>query len=358
MGMQNLQSPHLDFICAIMDHRQLSRHRESLMENSQGEAVSIRKVDLNLFRVFEAVMVHRSIIGASRELHLTPSAVSHALARLRTVLADRLFVAGDGVMTPTARALELAPHIRAGLHRIDGALVRQDFDPGATSRVFRLAASDYGSATVIPRLAARLARSAPRVDLRVFPLNRMDTVRQLDDGRIDMAISWFTQLPPHMRKHTLWEDKETVIVRKGHPLTEGVMTRERLLSYPHIVVELTGTNDSTPSGYLDDLGVSRRVWIERFLMEIRDDGETVVGRAAVSVPHYASVIPTVMQTDMVATLPHGLVHEAIGRGEVAALTLPYDPLRVNVQMIWHERSEQDPAFKWLISEAIATMPAS
>lgn len=328
------------------------------MQDSQGEAVSIRKVDLNLFRVFEAVMVHRSIIGASRELHLTPSAVSHALTRLRTVLSDRLFVAADGVMTPTARAMELAPHIRAGLERIDGALVRKHFDPTATSRVFRLAASDYGSLTVIPHLAARLARSAPKVDLRVFPFNRPDTVRQLDDGRIDLAFSWFSELPERMRRHTLWRDQETVIVRKGHPLTEGPLTRERLLSYPHIVVELTGSNDAANHGYLDDRGVSRRVWIERFLMELREDGETTAGRAAVSVPHFATVIPTVIHSDMVATLPQSLVHAASQRGDVVALSLPYDPLTVNVEAIWHERSEQDPALKWLISETIAAMPPS
>jgi DNA-binding transcriptional LysR family regulator len=73
-----------------------------------------QRVDLNLFRVFEAVMLHRSVSGAARELGVTPSAVSHALARLRMALGNELFVPGDGGMEPTARALELAPAVRGG----------------------------------------------------------------------------------------------------------------------------------------------------------------------------------------------------------------------------------------------------
>lgn len=326
------------------------------MRTQHGTPMSLRKIDLNLFRIFEAVMAQRSITAASRELHVTPSAVSHALGRLRSVLADPLFIPSESGMEPTPRALQLAPHIRAGLERIDGALQSRQFDPQHTSRVFRIAASDYGSVTVLPKLVARLAQTAPKVDLRVFPFNRLDTVRQLDDGRIDIALSWFNELPARMCRHPIWQDEEAVIVRKGHPLAEGKLTKERLLAFPHIVVELTGSSDIPVAGYLDDRGVSRRVWIERLLLDLRADGETLVGRAAVSVPHFATVVPTVIASDMVATLPLSLAAAPAARGDVVLLTLPYEPLRVKADVIWHERSNSDPALQWLIAETIAAMP--
>lgn len=316
--------------------------------------VSLRQVDLNLFRVFEAVLKHRSITGASRDLYLTPSAVSHALSRLRAVLSDKLFVAGDTGMEPTARALELAPHVRGGLERIDAALTGQSFVPANARRTFRIAASDYGTQTVLPRLMARLGSSAPHIDLRVFPLNRPDAMRQLDEGRIDLAISWFADLASNIRRHVLATDSEAIIVRPGHPLTRASVTVPRLLDYPHVVVELTGSAAPARSGYIDEAGVSRRVWLEHLLLEQRQEGRHA-GRAAVSVPHYASVIPLVQASDMVATMPLSMVAPAVANGSVVLLKLPYEPHQQSLEAIWLQSAETDAGLRWLIGEIIEAM---
>src|SRR5882724_761540 len=118
--------------------------------------VPIQRIDLNLFRVFEAIMQHRSITGASRQLGVTPSAVSHALARLRQALADELFVSGASGMEPTPRALQLAPDISDGLGRIDLALDAGAFAPADALRTFRIAASDYVAAMVLPPLLVQI----------------------------------------------------------------------------------------------------------------------------------------------------------------------------------------------------------
>ena len=317
-------------------------------------SVSLRQVDLNLFRVFEAVMKHRSITGASRDLYLTPSAVSHALSRLRAVLSDKLFVAGETGMEPTARALELAPHVRGGLERIDGALTGHQFVPASARRTFRIAASDYGTQTVLPRLMARLGSSAPLVDLRIFPLCRPDAMRQFDEGRIDLAISWFGELSSNVRRHVLATDTEAVIVRPGHPLTRATVTVPRLLEYPHVVVELSGSTTPGHSGYVDERGVSRRVWLEHLLLEQRQEGSNA-GRAAVSVPHYASVIPLVQGSDMVATMPLSLVQPALANGTIVALKLPYEPHQYNLEAIWLQSAESDAGLRWLIGETIEAM---
>src|SRR5580698_3270383 len=105
--------------------------------------VTMRQIDLNLFRVFEAVMRHRSVSGASRELGVTASAVSHALSRLRQALGDELFVPGESGMEATPRALDMAPRIRGGLGQLDLAAGEAPFEPSTALRTFRIAATDY-----------------------------------------------------------------------------------------------------------------------------------------------------------------------------------------------------------------------
>lgn len=315
----------------------------------------MRKVDLNLVRVFNAIMQHRSVSGASKELGVTPSAVSHALARLRDALGDELFVPGDAGMAPTPRALELAPGIRDGLERISGALNTSSFVPSKAVRTFRIAATDFFTSLVLPKLVGRILATAPGIELRIFPVNRLDMIRQLDEGRLDFVLGWFSDLPNRMRRTAVLMEREALVVRPDHPLTREQVTRERLFAFPHIVVELTGTEEEAPDGFLDDRGVSRRIWIERLLIETNDDGDGPAGRVSVSVPYYSAIPPMLQETDMVATLPRRLALSAAASGALAILDLPYEPLTVTLEAIWHQRVEQDSGAQWLIGELVDAM---
>src|SRR3984885_10145093 len=93
------------------------------------ECVQLRMIDLNLFRVFDAMMLHRSVRKASQTLSVTPSAVSHALNRLRQTIDDELFISGERGMEPTRRALELAASVREGLASFEAALATKPFVP-------------------------------------------------------------------------------------------------------------------------------------------------------------------------------------------------------------------------------------
>ncbi|MCD9026792.1 LysR family transcriptional regulator [Luteimonas sp. BDR2-5] len=320
--------------------------------------MSLRRIDLNLFRVFEAVLAQGSIVGASRVLSVTPSAVSHAIARLREALGDPLFVATDQGMKPTPRALELAPHVQGGLQRIDLALNAQEFAPDTAVRTFHMAMSDLSAGVVLPLLVKRLQHEAPGIDLRIFPFDRSDTIRQIDDGRLDAVIGWFTTLPPRMRRRLLWRDEESIVVRPGHPLVGQPIDRDALLRYPHVVVELTGAGDGYDDGFVEDRGAVRRVRLERLLLDTRRDGEEVVGRAAVSVPHFSSVVPIVAASDLVATLPASYAASAVAQGAVVHLPLPYEPIIGHLEIVWHERSDEDEALQWMvhcINEATSEM---
>jgi DNA-binding transcriptional LysR family regulator len=310
----------------------------------------IKSVDLNLFLVFEAMMRHRSVAASARELNVTASAVSHALARLRQALADPLFAPSSEGMAPTPRALELAPTVKEGLGRLAEALDKGPFEPATSSRSFALAMSDYAATIVLPAIVKRLNRAAPNVGLRIFPLGRRDLVEHLNAGRLDMAFGWFASVPPQMGRMDTVIEGEALVVRAGHPLTQGKLTIERLFAFPHVVVELLGGGERPADGFVDEQGVERRVWIERLLLERENAAEGLMGRVAVSLPHYTSVATLVANSDMVATLPQRLAELEAARGAIALLKPPYESAPVTIEAIWAERAQRDAAVRWLVQE--------
>jgi DNA-binding transcriptional LysR family regulator len=323
---------------------------------SLSESVQIRKIDLNLFRVFDAVMQQRSVSRAAKALSVTPSAISHSLSRLRAAIDDDLFIPGGSGMQPTPRAVELAADIRNGLQNFHSALMTKPFVPAHAVRMFRIAASDHVSVLVLPRLIQRLAETAPNIDLRIFPLSRLDAVRQLEGDRLDLLIGWLGGLPDTVHRSSLYPEQEAMVVRVGHPLTKGKISKRKLFEFPHVVVEMTGTEENERDGFLDDEGVSRRVWCERALLEFQDKNVSLVGRAAVCVPYFAAVPPILEMTDLVATLPRRLAVWLAKRNSIVLLKLPYQPIAFEIEMVWHDRLAGDPGFRW-IREALASSAA-
>jgi DNA-binding transcriptional LysR family regulator len=323
--------------------------------NPSAETIQIRRIDLNLFRVFDAVMQHRSVGKAGQALSVTSSAISHALSRLRQTIGDELFISNGSSMQPTPRALELASDIREGLENFQLALTTKPFAPKEAVRTFCIAASDQVSLLILPPLVKRLTTNAPNVDLRVFPLNRLDVIRQLQSDQVDLVIGWFSGLPEGMRRSTLYQEQEAIVVRAGHPLTHGKVTKERLFEFPHVVVEMTGTEEHERDGFMNEQGVARRVWIERALLEFQDERINLVGRIAVCVPHFAAVVPLLQVTDMVATLPRRLALLAKTQTPLVLLDLPYLPITVNVEMVWHQRADRNMGVQWLIKELASAM---
>jgi len=316
----------------------------------KAETVHLRMIDLNLFRVFDAMMLHRSVRKASQILSVTPSAVSHALSRLRQSIGDELFIPGESGMQPTRRALELASAVREGLEKLQMALTGKQSVPAEALRTFRIGATDYACMVILPSLVKRLAKSAPNVDLRVSSSNRIDVVRQLEKGEADLVIGSFNELPAGIRRSRLLREDEVIAVRTGHPLTRGKVTKERLVEFPQVVVEPAGTKENETDGFTDGRGVGRRVWIERALHEFQEGKVDLVGRAAVCVPNFASVAPFLQLSDMVATLPRRLALWAAAHAPLALLDLPYASMTVDIETLWDQGADQDQGLQWLVSE--------
>jgi DNA-binding transcriptional LysR family regulator len=316
----------------------------------RAETVHLRMIDLNLFRVFDVMMLHRSVRKASRILSVTPSAVSHSLNRLRQSIGDELFIPTESGMQPTQRALELASAVREGLEKLELALTGKESVLPEALRTFRVWATDYPCVVILPSLVKRLAKSAPNVGLRVFPSNHIDVVQQLEKGGADLVIGSFTELPAGIRRSRLLREDEVIAVRTGHPLTRGRMTEERLLEFPHVVVEPTGTIENETDGFTRKRGNGKQVSVESALQEFQDGKISPGGRAAVCVPNFAAVPPFLQLSDMVAMLPRRLALWAAANAPLALLDPPTTSTTTEIEMLWDQGADQDQGLQWLVNE--------
>lgn len=308
-----------------------------------------RQVDLNLFYVFDSVMKHRSVARAAADLSLSPSAVSHALRRLRLILNDELFVRSDSGLQPTPRAMELSGRVKRGLLQFESAVEPNRFDPSTSLRTFRIAASDFFAVYALPHLMRRLSEIAPHIDLQIVNVSRSDLARQLEMRSVDLVIGWFDKLPGFLRRTPFVQEGGFIVVRSGHPLTEGDVTTDRLLAFPHIVVEFTGPSMERGDGFVDERGMVRRIRMEQTLMDVRRGRETAA-RVALSVPFFMAVPPVLRVTDYVASLPRRFARQAVAEGGLVILDPALEPEQVEIEIIWHMRDDEDAGLSWLVEQ--------
>src|SRR6185437_8512622 len=212
------------------------------------QTVRFDSLDLNLLRVFEALMEERSATRAGSRLGLTQSAISHALNRLRYVLKDELFVRGSDGMQPTERAAEIAPRLRQGLLQLQLALSPSEFIPEQSDRRFTIACTEYAGAVIIPLLIARLREEAPHASLSILPSNQ-GVAETLRCGRADLAIGSFRRFPDWFESETLLHENRVWVISADHPVAGGDLSLERLAELPHLVVAATGEDERAIEGY-------------------------------------------------------------------------------------------------------------
>ena len=201
--------------------------------------VHFNALDLNLLRVLDALLEERSATRAGERLGLSQSAVSHALNRLRYALKDELFVRSPDGLEPTPRAMLIGPQLRQGLMQLQLAVVDAEFAPATANRQFVIACSDYGSATIVPGLMARLRDRAPGADLRVVP-SQAGVAEALQTGRVDLAIGAFGHIADRFASEELFQETLVWVLSADNPACREPMTLERLAELPHLIIALTG----------------------------------------------------------------------------------------------------------------------
>src|SRR3954466_6091936 len=176
--------------------------------------VNIQDVDLNLLRVFDAVLRERAVTAAAARLGLTQPAVSNALARLRAVFNDALFLRTPGGMDATPFGRQLGEPVRQALALLESALVHgPGFDPATSTRAFRFYMSDLGQIEFLPPLIERVQASAPGVRLEAAGLDIEDIGAALAAGALDLAVGFLPGLGGPVRRTALLRDPYFFLLR-------------------------------------------------------------------------------------------------------------------------------------------------
>lgn len=290
--------------------------------------MDIRQIDLNLLPVLDALLRHRSVSLAARELDLSQSATSAALARLRRVLDDPLFArTGRGLM-PTPRAASLAEPVAELLDGIRSRVLQgAAFDEATARRSFRLMLTDVGAYVLWPRILRAVRERAPGVRLEMRGCAPADLAGALTDARIDLAIGAFPHLPASLYQRRLFDRRYVCLVGERHPLVGRRLSLHDLAAMPQIVVQMASGMQQKVDDALARHGLRRDHVLE--------------------MPSYLMVPPLLDGGDYAVVLPGQLADEYVRSGGYHVLDLPLRLPMSTIRLYWHARCHADAGNVWL-----------
>ncbi|MFP5391193.1 MAG: LysR family transcriptional regulator [Gammaproteobacteria bacterium] len=297
--------------------------------------VDLSAVDLNLLKLFDALVRERSVTQAGLRLGLSQPAASRALGRLRTMLGDRLLVRGRVGLELTPRGEALAGPVARLLDQARAIVAPSVFDPAHAAGRITIAAHDHLGVLLVGALAARFACHAPALGLDIAqPVG--DNVRLVEQGSADLALGLFDAAPGSLYRRGLYTDRFVCVVRRGHPGLQRGLSLQRYLGLRHVTVTISGVGDSAVDLALCAQGCTRQV--------------------ALRVPHFLAAAMLVAGSDMILTLPERLARRLAPTLGLRVLELPLEVAPIAPAMIWHERLHRDPTHVW-VREQLADVVA-
>ncbi len=297
--------------------------------------MSFLTLDLNLLRVFDAVMTEQNLTRAASRLAMTQPAVSNAVKRLRDALADELLIRTAHGVKPTARAESLWPAVRRALADLEEAVAPRSFELAKAHATFRMAMADATAGLMLPPLVRVIENEAPGIDIRMMPLTTREPRPLLLRGDIDLAIGFFpgvvaqlqgaTETP--IRHERLYAGQYVCVMRKEHSLANKELSLDAYCQANHLLVSFSGRARGLVDDALLSLNRERRILL--------------------TVNQFFTAGKVVANSDLIMVLPRHLI-EATGMTEaLVAKDLPFAMPEVHIDMLWHERDARSPGHQWL-----------
>lgn len=288
-----------------------------------------RPFDLNLLPVLVKIYEHGSVSAAANHLGMSQSAISGALAKLRTLYGDPLFHRVGHGMQPTARMHALIGPLQDSLRRMEDTLRTEAFDPAKTTDTFTIAMSDVGEMVFMPKILERIRKHAPGASLRSVARSAAHIERGLANGEIDLAVGFFPDLrdKAFMEQH-LFYHHFVCLMRANHPLGGSKLTMAKFLEAEHAVVAGAGRTVEIFEQFLKSRRIQRRVVLET--------------------PHFMSIPFVIAHSDLIVTVPHavGLYAKSV-QLNIQTAEPPMRTPRIDLKMHWHRNFQRDPKSRWI-----------
>ena len=302
--------------------------------------MDIRSVDLNLLVIFDAMARLRSVNRTAEAVGLSQPATSGALARLRALFDDPLFVRTGTQMEPTPRALQLAPAVHRVVQAIESEILQQvGFDPATADRSFTILTPDIGEVVFLPGVLRRMRQDAPQVRLRALSRPRAAAAEALENGQADLAVGYFPAVLADLTAQAqgggtvafeherLYDGFYVCVMRRGHELEQATMDLDTFCAARHMLVSFSGR----PYGFIDEAlasaGRQRRV--------------------VLTVNQFFTAARVVETSDLLTVLPRHFIRVTGREQELVQRPLPFAVPRVHVDSLWHRRQALRPDHAWL-----------
>lgn len=285
-------------------------------------------LDLNLLRVFEAVHRERHLTRAADALALTPSAVSHALRRLRNHLGDPLFRREGHMMVATPACERLAPALFEHLEQLHRLLQQwMHFDPAQTRQTFRIGMPEGVEAILLPALQQAFFALAPEASLACVGFDRAELSTLLAAGHLDLVVDVARPVHSPLRHQLLSKAGFCIVARLNHPLGRMPNLREYLAAR-HVAVSSRAVGTVVEDDALLRLGLQRHV--------------------ALRCQTYATAFAMVAASDALLTVPEQLCSDSVLWPTLQRWPLPFKLSRLPLHLYWHQNQDEDAATRWLL----------
>ena len=290
--------------------------------------MELSEIDLNLLVLFQQLMVERRVSKVADNLGLTQPAVSNALAKLRRIFGDELFLRTPGGMVPTPFAEQLGEPIGYALGMIHSGLnQRTQFEPATLKRTVTIGMTDIGEIVFLPALIERLGREAPGIVLNTVRNTAVNLREDMEAGKVDLAIGLLPQLKAGFFQRRLFRQRYVCLFRRGHALDKARLTLADYRSAEHLVIVSPGTGHGKVDELIQKAGISRVVRL--------------------SVPHFVSVGHILQRTALVATVPERLAQSLAEPFDLTFRTHPVKLPDVPINVFWHAKVHRAPVSQWL-----------
>ncbi|WP_418358763.1 LysR family transcriptional regulator [Shewanella basaltis] len=289
---------------------------------------AIQQLDLNLLKIFEALYREQNMTLAAKSLFITPSAVSHAIKRLRLVLNDPLFVRQGQQMLPTAACQRMAPQLINALNNIREVLQQcGDFDPLTTQQTFNIAIHEALESQIMPVMINHLARLIPCAHIASVALSREHIARQLSNGEVDLVIDVARAVNAPLMHSALVSDPFCVLVDpRQHAFEHGCLSQADYIAAQHIAVSSRPTGRVMEDLLLQQQGINR---------QIKYRCQT-----------YQTAAKIVTGSTFMLTLPRSIAEQFLSSNH-AIYPLPFSLSDIDTHLYWHSNTQNDPALNWL-----------
>ncbi|MDG1121678.1 MAG: LysR family transcriptional regulator [Glaciecola sp.] len=300
--------------------------------------MNIAKIDLNLLVYLDVLLREGSVTKAANQLSITQPAMSNGLKRLRDLFKDPLLVRTSEGMTPTKRALELQPTIRDVLSKLESSIQPEtEFSPETSTRTFRIMTSDYAESTLLLELIEELNSKAPNITLDLITPSDV-TFHDVEQGRVDMAINRFDELPLSFHQKVIWYDQFACVLNRHNPRCEN-FNLEAYLSGQHIWVSKTGFGIGVG---IDPNEVQKLGWVDAELTKLGKQRQI-----RVFTRHYHAALQLAKTQNLIATLPSRAAKIFKDDPEIMVLPPPFDIPPIALKMAWSALLHHDAGHIWL-----------